>query len=137
MNQLNSTGYMHNRCRMIVASFLTKDLHINWRWGEKKFAQELVDYDPCVNNGNWQWAASTGCDAQPYFRIFNPWLQQKKFDTECVYIKKWIPELKHIPNKDIHQWYKKHEDYDLNYPAPIVDHAIESKKSKILFQKYT
>jgi len=102
MRQLNTTGFMHNRVRMIVASFLTKDLHINWLWGEKYFAQQLIDYDPMLNNGNWQWAASTGCDAQPYFRIFNPWLQQKKFDPECVYIKGWIPELKNIDNKIIH-----------------------------------
>ncbi|WP_370573178.1 deoxyribodipyrimidine photo-lyase, partial [Methanomethylovorans sp.] len=83
MRQLNTTGYMHNRVRMIVSSFLVKDLHIDWRWGERYFARKLVDYDPCVNNGNWQWAASTGADATPYFRIFNPWLQQQKFDPEC------------------------------------------------------
>ncbi|MBW3019977.1 DNA photolyase family protein, partial [Candidatus Woesearchaeota archaeon] len=94
MRELNTTGYMHNRVRMIVASFLVKDLHINWQWGEKYFAQNLIDYDPAVNNGNWQWAASTGCDAQPYFRIFNPWSQQEKFDRDCEYIKKWVPELK-------------------------------------------
>jgi deoxyribodipyrimidine photo-lyase len=102
MRELNTTGYMHNRVRMIVASFLTKDLHIDWRWGEKYFAQKLVDYDPGVNNGNWQWAASTGCDAQPYFRIFNPWLQQQKFDPDCVYIKNWIPELVNIAPNTIH-----------------------------------
>ena len=93
MRQLNQTGFMHNRLRMITASFLTKDLHIDWRWGERYFAQKLVDYDPCVNNGNWQWASSTGCDAQPYFRIFNPWRQQERFDPDCHYIRKWIPEL--------------------------------------------
>ena len=86
MRELNTTGFMHNRVRMIVASFLVKDLHIDWRWGERYFAQHLVDYDPCVNNGSWQWAASIGCDAQPYFRIFNPWLQQLKFDHDCRYI---------------------------------------------------
>jgi deoxyribodipyrimidine photo-lyase len=102
MRELNSTGYMHNRVRMVVASFLTKDLHIDWRAGEKYFAQQLVDYDPAVNNGNWQWAASTGCDAQPYFRIFNPWLQQEKFDAECIYIKHWLPELAELPPKIIH-----------------------------------
>jgi len=135
MKQLNSTGYMHNRCRMIVASFLTKDLHINWQWGEKKFANKLVDYDPCVNNGSWQWAASTGCDAQPYFRIFNPWTQQKKFDPNCTYIKKWLPELKEVPTKIIHKWDKYHASYPTDYPAPIIDHAIESKKTKIIFKK--
>ncbi len=127
MRQLNATGWMHNRVRMIVASFLVKDLHINWQWGEKYFAQKLVDYDPSVNNGNWQWAASTGCDAQPYFRIFNPWLQQKKFDPKCEYIKEWVPELKSIDAKIIHTWYKNSHESIKEYPAPIVDHAIESK----------
>jgi deoxyribodipyrimidine photolyase len=86
--QRSLTGWMHNRVRMIVASFLVKDLHVDWRKGEKYFAQKLIDYDPAVNNGSWQWAASTGCDAQPYFRIFNPWLQQKRFDLDCIYISK-------------------------------------------------
>jgi deoxyribodipyrimidine photo-lyase len=121
MRQLNATGYMHNRVRMIVASFLTKDLHIDWRWGEKYFAQKLVDYDPCVNNGSWQWAASTGCDAQPYFRIFNPWLQQKKFDSECQYIKKWVPELREISVANIHAEIGGRG----NYPEPVVIHAQE------------
>ncbi len=107
MRELNETGYMHNRVRMITASFLTKDLHIDWRLGEKYFAQKLVDYDPAVNNGNWQWSASTGCDAQPYFRIFNPWLQQEKFDPECVYIKRFVPELAGVPTKNLHQLAEK------------------------------
>jgi deoxyribodipyrimidine photo-lyase len=128
MRQLNATGFMHNRVRMIVASFLVKDLHISWRWGERYFAQQLVDYDPCVNNGNWQWAASTGCDAQPYFRIFNPWLQQQKFDPDCVYIHRWVPELKTFSSKAIHQWYNLSSLS--TYPAPIVDHAKESKLAK-------
>lgn len=127
MRQLNTTGWMHNRVRMIVASLLVKDLHINWLWGEKYFARQLVDYDPSVNNGNWQWAASTGCDAQPYFRIFNPWLQQKKFDPDCEYIKKWIPELKNSDPKVIHTWYKDSHESIKGYPAPLVDHSIESK----------
>ena len=96
MRELNETGYMHNRVRLITASFLVKDLHIDWRYGERYFALKLVDYDPSINNGNWQWVASTGCDAQPFFRIFNPWLQQKKFDPNCNYIKKWISELKEV-----------------------------------------
>lgn len=133
MRELNTTGFMHNRVRMIVASFLTKDLHIDWRWGEKYFAQHLTDYDPAVNNGNWQWAASTGCDAQPYFRIFNPWLQQKKFDPECLYIKRWIPELAKLTPPIIHQPEKNMKDYLTNYPNPIIDHAIESQKSKMLY----
>lgn len=127
MRQLNETGFMHNRVRMIVASFLTKDLHIDWRWGEKYFAQQLVDYDPAVNNGNWQWAASTGCDAQPYFRIFNPWTQQKKFDPQCTYIKQWIPELQEIAPKVIHSWYKEKSPEIDGYSRPIVDHDVERK----------
>lgn len=136
MRQLNTTGWMHNRVRMIVASFLTKDLHISWQWGEKYFAQQLVDYDPCVNNGSWQWAASTGCDAQPYFRIFNPWLQQKKFDPKCEYIKKWIPELKNIDPKIINGWEKKSQEIEIkDYPAPIVNHSEERKITLQAFKK--
>jgi len=134
MRQLNETGYMHNRVRMVVASFLTKDMHIDWRKGERYFAQQLVDYDPCVNNGNWQWAASTGADAQPYFRIFNPWLQQKKFDPECQYIKQWVPELKHLSSKEIHTWYKATEQKN-GYPLPVLDHATESKKTLAMFMQ--
>ena len=134
MRELNTTGYMHNRVRMIVASFLCKDLHINWRWGEKYFAKLLVDYDPCVNNGNWQWAASTGCDAQPYFRIFNPWLQQEKFDADCLYIKKWIPELAEMAPKTIHQLFKAKSSTLTGYPAPIVNHKVESAKSIALYK---
>lgn len=119
---------------MVVASFLTKDLHIDWRRGEQYFANRLVDYDPAVNNGNWQWAASTGCDAQPYFRIFNPWLQQAKFDADCRYIKQWIPELSAIPNKTIHSLYKDNAEKIKDYPSPIVDHAIESKKTKLIYK---
>lgn len=137
MRELNTTGYMHNRVRMIVASFLTKDLHINWLWGEKYFAQKLVDYDPAVNNGNWQWSASTGCDAQPYFRIFNPWLQQQKFDPECLYIKKWIPELSKLAPKTIHQLDKNIIGLMTNYPQPMVNHAIESKKAVQMFKLNT
>lgn len=134
MRELNITGYMHNRVRMIVASFLTKDLHIDWRLGEKYFAQKLVDYDPAVNNGNWQWAASTGCDAQPYFRIFNPWLQQQKYDPDCLYIKRWIPELATIPNKTIHGLYKTTQKLMTNYPFPIIGHDIESQKAKMIYK---
>lgn len=135
MSELNTTGYMHNRVRMITASFLTKDLHIDWRLGEKYFAQKLVDYDPAVNNGNWQWVASTGCDAQPYFRIFNPWLQQQRFDPDCLYIKRWIPELAMIPPKTIHHLNKINNKLMENYPRPIVDHTIESQRTKIMFKK--
>jgi len=132
MRELNETGFMHNRVRMIVASFLTKDLRISWRWGERYFAKNLIDYDPCLNNGNWQWAASTGCDAQPYFRIFNPWLQQQKFDANGEYIYRWVPELRGIPLKTIHQWDKKHTGNV--YPAPIVDHSKESQITKAFFK---
>ena len=135
MRELNETGFMHNRVRMIVGSFLVKDLHINWQWGEQYFAQKLVDYDPAVNNGNWQWVASTGCDAQPYFRIFNPWLQQKKFDLECEYIKKWLPELKTLKPSIIHTWYKSDNLLNIDYPKPIVDHSKETQKTKALYKK--
>lgn len=135
MRELNTSGWMHNRVRMIVASFLTKDLHIDWRWGERYFANKLIDYDPAVNNGNWQWAASTGVDAQPYFRIFNPWRQQVKYDSDCVYIKRWIPELTNIEPKIIHQWFKPTNwDSQTRYPKPIVNHKEESQYSKEIFR---
>jgi deoxyribodipyrimidine photo-lyase len=133
MRQLNKTGFMHNRIRMIVASFLTKDLHIDWRKGERYFAEKLVDYDPSINVGNWQWAASTGCDAVPYFRIFNPWLQQEKFDQDCNYIKKWIPELKSITPNEIHMLWKNFPN-GLVYPKPMINHKIESEKTKEMFR---
>lgn len=135
MRQMNTTGYMHNRVRMIVASFLVKDLHVDWQWGEKYFASKLMDYDPAVNNGNWQWAASTGCDAQPYFRIFNPWLQQQKYDPDCLYIKEWIPELKNTSVKEIHSWPEIAEFSATKYIKPIVDHSQESAKSREIFKK--
>jgi len=122
MRELNETGFMQNRVRMIVASFLTKDMLIDWRKGEKYFAQHLIDFDPLVNNGNWQWAAGTGCDSVPYFRIFNPWRQQERFDPECKYIKKWIPELKDITPKGIHKL-SEELPKGLKYPKPILDHA--------------
>lgn len=138
MRELNETGYMHNRVRMIVASFLVKDLHISWQSGEKYFAQKLVDYDALLNNGNWQWAASTGCDAQPYFRIFNPWSQQIKFDENTEYIKRWVCELRELSSKQIHNLSKL--DYSLiglkNYPKQIVTHEVESKIAKEIYSKY-
>lgn len=135
MRELNNTGFMHNRIRMIVASFLSKDLHADWKIGERYFAEKLVDYDLAVNNGNWQWAASTGCDAQPWFRVFNPWLQQKKFDLECRYIKKWIPELEKLSAEKIHRL--ESESFDVDYPRPIVDHSEESKIAKQMFRQET
>lgn len=136
MQELNTTGGMHNRVRLITASFLVKDLLIDWRWGECYFAQHLVDYDPAVNNGNWQWVASTGTDAQPYFRIFNPWLQQKKFDPDCSYIKHWLPALRDVDPAMIHHWYEtQYHTLVKNYPSPIVDHTSAAAKAKDLFLK--
>jgi deoxyribodipyrimidine photo-lyase len=133
LRELQETGFMHNRVRMIVASFLVKDLHCDWRIGEKHFAQQLVDYDPCINNGNWQWAASTGCDAQPYFRIFNPWTQQQKFDPDCTYIKRWLPELNNIPAKTLHNLFKLNEALP-GYVMPVVDHGTQTQIAKRLFE---
>lgn len=134
MRELNETGYMHNRARMITASFLIKDLHLHWLLGERYFATQLLDYDPAVNNGNWQWVAGTGCDAQPWFRIFNPWLQQKKFDPDAVYIKAWIPELKDVPVDSIHAWETRHESHsETGYPPPILEHAKEAKETKLRY----
>jgi deoxyribodipyrimidine photo-lyase len=140
MKQLNTIAYLHNRCRMIVASFLTKDMHIHFTQGEKYFATKLVDYDPMSNNGGFQWCASSGTDAQPYFRIFNPWTQQEKFDKDCEYIKKWLPELKDVPIKDIHNWYKPevHEKWlgqGIKYYKPILDHDEERKVTLKLYKE--
>jgi deoxyribodipyrimidine photo-lyase len=111
MRELNATGFMHNRVRMIVASFLIKHLLIDWRWGEAYFARKLLDFELSSNNGGWQWASSSGCDAAPYFRIFNPYEQTKRFDPELKYIRKWVPEFQ-----------------ELNYPAPIVDHKFARER---------
>ncbi|MEI8059309.1 MAG: deoxyribodipyrimidine photo-lyase [Ferruginibacter sp.] len=111
MRELNTTGFMHNRVRMIVASFLTKHLLLDWRLGEAYFAQKLLDFDLAANNGGWQWAAGSGCDAAPYFRVFNPYLQTKKFDPSFEYIKKWVPEFQ-----------------EFNYPKPIVEHDFARKR---------
>lgn len=134
MRELNTTGCMHNRVRMIVSSFLVKDLHIDWKWGERYFASRLVDYDSCVNNGNWQWAASTGADSQPYFRIFNPWLQQKKFDPDCLYIKKWVPELEAPSPKTIHSMEKGQQLLGVDYPQPLVVHSEERNVALTAFK---
>ncbi|MES2701957.1 MAG: deoxyribodipyrimidine photo-lyase [Bacteroidota bacterium] len=111
MRQMNETGFMHNRVRMVVASFLTKHLLIDWRWGEAYFGTKLLDYDLAANNGGWQWAAGCGCDAAPYFRVFNPYLQTKKFDPELKYIRKWVPEFE-----------------ELSYPQPIVVHEAARER---------
>jgi deoxyribodipyrimidine photo-lyase len=123
MRQLKALGWMHNRVRMIVASFLTKDLHVHWQLGEKYFMEMLIDGDLALNNMGWQWAASTGCDAQPYFRIFNPYLQGKKFDPNAAYIKAFVPELRSLSAKDIHNLTDKVRPRA--YPRPIVDHNEE------------
>jgi deoxyribodipyrimidine photo-lyase len=135
MRQMNETGFMHNRCRMIVASVLIKSMQIDWRWGEKYFATKLVDYDPANNNGGWGWVSSSSTDSQPFFRIFNPYRQAENFDKECEYIKKWIPELKDVPAKDILNWEETHNNYpNIKYPAPIFDFA-ESKEKTLKMYK--
>ncbi|MFN8644228.1 MAG: FAD-binding domain-containing protein, partial [Candidatus Binatia bacterium] len=122
MRQLVQTGWMHNRARMIVASFLSKDLLLDWRAGERFFMRHLVDGDPACNNGGWQWAASTGTDAQPYFRIFNPVLQGERFDPDGAYVRQYVPELRPVPTAFVHKpWLAPTPARD--YPPPIVDHA--------------
>lgn len=136
MRQLNTTGWMHNRGRLIVASFLVKTLLIDWREGEKYFAQKLIDYDVPNNNGNWGWTSGTGADSQPYFRIFNPYSQGERYDEDCEYIKKWVPELKNVQNKDIHKWDEKHKDYkNIDYPKPIVNYSEQRDKALEMYKK--
>lgn len=147
MRQLNETGYMHNRVRLLTSNFLCKVLLIDWRKGEKYYATQLVDYDPAMNLGNWQWTSSTGISSQDYFTSFNPWNQQKQYDPNCEYIKTWIPELSNIDPKVIHKWY----DYSINediklgnllinrksikYPNPVVDYLEQKKKQKKMYDK--
>jgi deoxyribodipyrimidine photo-lyase len=118
MRQLNQTGFMHNRLRMLTASFLCKHLLIDWRWGEAYFAEKLLDYELASNNGGWQWAAGTGVDAAPYFRIFSPDAQTKRFDPKLDFIKKWVPEFQ-----------------ELNYPKPIVNHEFARKRVIAVYQQ--
>ncbi len=134
MRELESTGDMYNRARMITASFLTKDLHIDWRLGEAYFAQKLFDYDAASNVASWQWASSTGTDAQPYFRVFNPYLQSKKFDINGSYIKKYVPELKDVPLQILFDEDKLFSTRIDSYPKPIVRHKIEAQKSIEVFK---
>jgi deoxyribodipyrimidine photo-lyase len=137
MRQINSSGYMHNRLRMVVASFLVKDLGIDWRWGESYFATHLLDFDLASNNGGWQWASSSGCDAQPYFRIFNPVSQSERFDPKGQFIKRYLPELSALSERDIHSPWEASpialQGGDIvlgkNYPRPIVDHAKAREKT--------
>jgi deoxyribodipyrimidine photo-lyase len=136
MRQLNTTGWMHNRARMVAASFLTKDLMIDWRQGERYFMQHLLDGDPAANNGGWQWTAGTGTDAAPYFRVFNPVLQGKKFDPQGAYVRDWVPELSRVSNAFIHTPWEMPTSIQAqvgceigkNYPAPIVDHAMARQR---------
>jgi len=130
IREMNKTGFMHNRARLITSGILIKILNCDWRIGEKYFAQMLVDYDPTVNNGNWQWSSGSGADSQPYFRIMSPWKQAKDNDPECEYIKKWIPELKDVHNKDIFNWSNSFSKYSkkINYPKPIVDYEVMRKE---------
>lgn len=141
MRQLLQTGYMHNRLRMVVASFLTKDLGIDWRRGERFFAHHLNDYDLASNNGGWQWAASTGCDAQPWFRIFNPITQSQRFDPDGLFIRLYVPELSKLPDKYIHfpasmpaqQLQAYGVQLGKDYPYPVLDHAAARQKTLMRF----
>ena len=129
MRQLNQTGYMHNRARLIVMSFLIKTLLIDWRLGEKYFAKTLTDYDVASNNGNTQWIMGGGADSEPWFRIFNPYLQAENFDPDCIYIKKWVNELKDVPNDIILNWDTEWQNNkSLKYPKPIIDYAQQKEK---------
>ena len=135
MRQLNETGWMHNRCRMIVASFLTKDLIVNWQWGEKYFMQTLYDGDLAANNGGWQWSASSGMDAKP-LRIFNPMTQAQKFDPEADYIRQWLPELSHLETEALLTGkISSVQRQRLGYPEPIVNHQQQQKYFKSLYQQ--
>jgi deoxyribodipyrimidine photo-lyase len=143
MRQLNDSGWMHNRLRMITAMFLTKDLFMDWRLGEKYFAEKLIDLDFSSNNGGWQWSASTGCDSQPYFRIFNPEIQSRKYDPEGKYIKKFVPELKNLPIYLLHNPSNitKSEEIKYNftlghdYPAPIINHQKAKERTIKIFKQ--
>ncbi len=142
VRQLTQSGWMHNRARMITASFLVKDLLIDWRWGEAFFMEHLVDGDPASNNGGWQWTAGVGTDAAPYFRIFNPVLQSEKFDPEAAYIRRWLPELARVPARYIHAPWRMPDEVQRqagvvigkDYPAPIVDHALARERTLAAFK---
>ena len=129
MRQLHATGYMHNRLRMVAASFLTRQLGVDWRWGERHFAEHLNDYELASNNGNWQWAAGTGCDAQPWFRIFNPTAQSLQYDAQGKFLRRYLPELARLPDEEIHAPERASPieleaagiTLGVDYPAPIVD----------------
>lgn len=137
MRQLNRCGWMHNRLRMLTASFLVKDLLIDWRLGERYFLRQLLDGDLAANNGGWQWAASTGCDAAPYFRIFNPRVQGQRYDPQGQFIRRWLPELRDVPDSDIHhpqRWALRRQRV-LDYPDPQVDHARARQDTLLAFAR--
>ncbi|WLR52196.1 deoxyribodipyrimidine photo-lyase [Bacillus tianshenii] len=135
MRQLKATGWMHNRLRMVTASFLTKDLLIDWRKGERYFEKMLIDYDESSNIGGWQWAASVGTDAVPYFRVFNPYRQSERFDPEGAFIRRYVAELKEIPADWVHTPHKAGMFYLSSYPEPIVDHSLQRKRAIELFKQ--
>jgi deoxyribodipyrimidine photo-lyase len=138
MRQLRAEAYMHNRLRMIVASFLTKDLLVDWRAGYAWFREKLVDHDTANDNGGWQWAASTGTDAQPYFRVFNPMTQGERYDPDAEYIRRYVPELEGVPAETIHSWNEldagTRETHAPDYPAPIVDHSERREQAIAMFE---
>ena len=136
MRQLATTGWMHNRARMIVAMFLTKDLHLDWRLGEAFFMRSLVDGEIASNNGGWQWSAGTGADAAPYFRIQNPWSQTKRYDPEGIYIRRWIPELQNVPSAVLLDPPADGRPIAPGYPAPMLDHAVERDRTLDLFARH-
>ena len=134
--QLLILGWVHNRGRMISSSMLTKILMIDWKKGEQFYAKHLVDYDVANNNGGWQWSAGTGADSQEYWRTFNPYTQSKEHDPDCEYIKKWIPELKDVPSKDIHDWENTCINYsNIKYPKPIVNYSEQKKKALQMYKQ--
>jgi deoxyribodipyrimidine photo-lyase len=135
MRQLIKEGWMHNRTRMVVASFLVKDLHLEWQLGERFFAEHLVDYDVASNAHGWQWTAGTGTDASPYYRVFNPIEQGKRFDENGDYIRKYVPELAHLSAGEIHEPWLYLDGYSKGYPERIVDHAVERLESLARLQE--
>ena len=136
MRELAATGFMHNRARLITGCFLVKTLLLDWRLGERHFAQTLVDYDVASNSGNWQWLMGGGADSQPYFRVFSPWEQSRNHDADGTYIKTWVPELRGVASKHLHRWHTActaDEYRDINYPAPICDYVVQKKKALAMY----
>jgi deoxyribodipyrimidine photo-lyase len=143
MRQLDATGWMHNRVRMIVASFLVKDLLVDWRRGERHFMLHLVDGDPAANNGGWQWTAGTGTDAAPFFRVFNPTLQARKFDPGGAYVRRWVPELANVADEHVHAPWRMPAEaqrragcvLERDYPAPVVDHRAARERALAAYRR--